>query len=146
MPLEWRRFSELIKSDGCCVIPASAGVPTPSGQVIEQRPQAVDGPSVRGSLGTLFDFDRLRGFRFCNGMSSPSVGIEFIIMEQDRREGLAHMPLNIVGQHTQKNVPAHVRFGTVPNGTDLKVDTLHAAKGLLDLSETFVGPHGIFRA
>ncbi len=146
MLLEGRQFGQLIKSDCCFTISSSARISAPRSQVLEQRLQTMDGPSLRGGLGALLGFDRFRGLRLSDGVTSPSIGIKFIILEKNRREGLTHVPLNVVGQHAQKDVCANVRLCTVPDWTYLKVDTFHAPEGLFNLPETLVGAHGILRA
>jgi hypothetical protein len=62
-----------------------------------------------------------------------------VIVEQDRFERLAHVPFEIVGEHAQKDVGAHAVVAAMVDGPHLDVEGLEAAKGALDVGESFVG-------
>jgi hypothetical protein len=48
--------------------------------------------------------------------------------------GLAHMPLDLVGDHAQQDVRTHPVFEAMVNRADFEVDRLKTAEGLFDLA------------
>jgi hypothetical protein len=58
-----------------------------------------------------------------------------IIVEQARRQRLAHLPLEVIAEHAQAHVGAHARAGVVVDRTNFEVYGLDAAKGALDLGQ-----------
>jgi hypothetical protein len=45
-----------------------------------------------------------------------------VVIEQCRRERLAHLPLDIVGEHAQQDVGAHLLFEAMVSREDFEVD------------------------
>jgi hypothetical protein len=62
-----------------------------------------------------------------------------VIVEEDRLEGLAHVPFEMVSEHAQEDVSAHAVAVAVVDRADLEVDGLVAAEGALDGCELLVG-------
>ena len=82
----------------------------------------------RCALATTLDAERLGGLL---------VGI----VVEHRREALAHVPLDMIGEHAQADVGAHARGGPMEDRSDLEIDGLDAAEGALDLGQALVGAH-----
>jgi hypothetical protein len=55
-----------------------------------------------------------------------------IVTKEHRGKSFAHVPFEIVGEHTQKDVRTHAAFQTVMDGTHLEVKGLEATEGLLN--------------
>ena len=68
-----------------------------------------------------------------------------LVIEQERLERLAHVPLDIVGKHAQRDVGAHALFEAMVNRADLEVDRLETAESLFDVGQALIGSHGVLR-
>ena len=55
------------------------------------------------------------------------------------------MPLDVIGQHAEKDVRPHVIFRVVIDRPHADLDPLQTAKRALDLREALILPHGIRR-
>ena len=66
-----------------------------------------------------------------------------VVVEQERLEGLAHVPLDVVGEHAQEDVRPHPVGAAVVDRAYLQVDGLEGPKGALDLRQVLVGAHGL---
>ena len=66
-----------------------------------------------------------------------------VVVEQERLEGLAHVPLDVVGEHAQEDVRPHPVGAAVVDRPHLQVDRLERPKGALDLRQVLVGAHGL---
>ena len=64
-----------------------------------------------------------------------------VIVEQKRCESLAHMPLDVIGEHAEKDVGTDPIDQVMVDGADLEVNGLVAAKRPLDVAEVFLGTH-----
>ena len=64
-----------------------------------------------------------------------------VLVEQHRGQAPAHVPFQIVGQHAEQDVRAHPRRGPMEHRTQLEIDGLQRAEGVLHAAETFVGAH-----
>ena len=64
-----------------------------------------------------------------------------VVVEQERLEGLAHVPLDVVGEHAQQDVRPHPVGAAVVDQAHLQVDGLEGPKGALDLRQVLVGAH-----
>ena len=112
-----------------------------SGEVVEQRAEAVDGQAVMGALGASLvlscggDFGR-RHHRRALGAGG------IMVVEEQGSETLTHLPFNVVGEHAQQDMGAHPFGGAVVNRPDLEVHGLEASEGALDPVEALVGVHG----
>ena len=60
-------------------------------------------------------------------------------MEQERRQHLAQMPFDVIGEHAQEDMRAHAIGGPVANGPDFQIDGLHRAEGPFHAREILVG-------
>ena len=139
--LEWRGAGEhreggrgtsgegdLVEGEGC--------------EIVEEGAEAVDGvavgssPGVRPCLGALGDPSGLDG-RVPGGAGRRAV----VVLEQERREAPAHVPLDVVGEHAEEDVGADVVGGIDIDGTHPE-EVLDGAEGLLDTGEALVGFDG----
>ena len=68
-------------------------------------------------------------------------GLLVVIVEQHRRQALAHVPFEVIGQHAEKHMPAHPIGQPVMHRTDLQIDGLDAAKGALHQGQGLVAAH-----
>src|SRR5262245_27364889 len=60
--------------------------------------------------------------------------------------GLAHVPLDIVGEHAQENVRAHTGLETMMDGPDLEIHGLERAKRPFHRAQSLVVAHDITAA
>ena len=63
------------------------------------------------------------------------------LSSSSKSKGLAHMPLDVIGEHAEKDMGTDPIDQVMIDGADLEVDGLVAAKRLLDVAEVFVGTH-----
>ena len=73
-------------------------------------------------------------------------GARLVIGEQDRRQGAAHVVLDIVGQHAQEHVRLHATVEPVEHRPHSQVDTLERAERTLDERQALVGGDRRLRA
>ena len=66
-----------------------------------------------------------------------------VLIKEDRFEALAHVPFDMVGEHTEEDMGAHPPGEPVVDRANVEVDGLEAAKGSLDPGETLIGSDGI---
>ena len=52
-----------------------------------------------------------------------------MIVKQDGRQQLAHMPFHVIGKHAKKYVRTHAIRQTVMDGAHMQIDGLETAKG-----------------
>jgi hypothetical protein len=64
-----------------------------------------------------------------------------VVIEQHRGQCLAQVPLDIVGQHAEKNVRTHPLGEAVADRADVEIHCFEAAKGPLDCRQTLLGVH-----
>ena len=69
-----------------------------------------------------------------------ALGLVVVAME-DLRQALAHVPLDVIGQHMEKEMGADPGRAPVKEGPDLQVDGLEGAEGALDPGQGFVAAH-----
>jgi len=62
-------------------------------------------------------------------------------VEQERRQHLAQMPLDVIGEHAQEDMRAHAVGGPMANGADFQIDGFHRAEGLFHSGEILVCLH-----
>ena len=120
------------------------GVGGQGAEVGEQGSEAVHGQVVFGALSG--------GLGACGGRAPGLLdhrgalsfgGGRVVVVEQERLEGLAHVPLDVVGEHAQQDVGAHPVGAAVVDRPYLQVDGLEGPKGALDLRQVLVGAHGL---
>ena len=61
--------------------------------------------------------------------------------QQDRRQRVAHVVLDIVGKHTQEDVRFHAMLEPMVHGPHLQIDTFQRAEGPLDQRQVLVRRH-----
>src|ERR1700745_476645 len=64
-------------------------------------------------------------------------------MEQQRRQSVSQMPLDVVGKHAQENMGAHSFWGPVADWPDFEIDGLQTAEGALHPRQILVGLDGL---
>jgi hypothetical protein len=62
-----------------------------------------------------------------------------VIIEQQVREFLAHMPDDVVSQHAQEHLRTDPPGQAVMDGSDFQVDRFERAESALDVGEARVG-------
>ena len=84
------------------------------GEVGEQRLEAVDGKAAWGALAACLGTGRSRGAGGFDRLVPRGVGVGgIVVVEEQGREGAAHVPLDIVGEHAEEDVGADPAGGTV---------------------------------
>jgi hypothetical protein len=68
-----------------------------------------------------------------------ALGLKILVGEQQLTPGLAHVPLDVVGEHVQEDVGAHARLEPMVDRPDLQVHRLEGAKSAFHPAERF-GP------
>ena len=113
-----------------------------SGQVGKKGSKAVNRPIIGGALGRSLQGSFLGTRSGSNDGGSGGSGlVAVMVVEEDGSETLAHMPMDIIGEHAQKDMSADTIGEVVMDGADLQFGALEAAKSALDLGEIFVGEH-----
>ena len=78
------------------------------GEVGEQGLEAVDGKAVRGALAARLGAGGRRGAGGCDGRGPGGPGRGgIVVVEEERGERPAHVPLDVVGEHAEEDVRAH---------------------------------------
>ncbi len=78
---------------------------------------------VGGEFGTNLALGLRGTLCRCHQRSALGLGRSgVVVIEQDRRERLAHVPFHTVGQHAQQDVGAHPLLKPMVNRTELEVD------------------------
>ena len=137
------RLGELVEPKDALSRAGAAGVAASGGQVGEEAGKTMHGPALRGGFVAFLVPDASRGLGFRDGVAGPAAAVQFFIFEERRGQGFAHVPLDIVGEHCDEDVGAHVVRRAVVDGSNAQVDALETAEGLLDLSEALVGAHRV---
>ena len=65
-----------------------------------------------------------------------------VVIVQHRRERLAHVPFDMIGEHAQQDVGAHARRGPMEDRPQMEIDGLERAERALDLGQALVGADG----
>ena len=65
-----------------------------------------------------------------------------VVVEQQRRQLLAHVPFQVIGQHAQQHMRPHTCCRPVEHRAQFQIHGFHAAEGALDPGEALVGAHG----
>lgn len=55
-------------------------------------------------------------------MSRLSLLREFLVVEEEWRQGSAHVPLQVVGEHAEEDVSSDATLGSVVNGTHEQIE------------------------
>jgi len=66
-----------------------------------------------------------------------------MVVEQQRGQSASHVPFEIVGEQTQKDMSADPRFGLMKHRPDREIEALEAAKGAFDMGQALVGAHRV---
>jgi len=122
------------------IVPHAAVVPAPRSQVSNQGGEALDGKALGSEKGCFLFPCRAGWCGRPHGMSPlPRFG-ELLIIKEERRQGLSHVPHQIVGEEAEKDVSSHVILRSEPDGTDEKIEPLQGPEGLFHLRKAFVAP------
>jgi hypothetical protein len=89
-----------------------AEVPAPGCKMLEEGSKAVNLKALGGTTKSVFPLGRGR----CRGdrVSEGPVTIELLIVKEKWLEGLSHVVLNVVGEHTEKYMRPDVGFRIQP--------------------------------
>ena len=74
------------------------------------------------------------------------LGMLLGVGEHQLAPGLAHVPLDVVGEHAQEDVRAHPIGGAVVDRAHLQVDRLERAERALDVGQRLVVAHAVGRS
>src|SRR5712691_2088769 len=110
----------------------------------EKGVEAVHRQAVGSLAQGLFPPDRSRRLRGSHGIALVTVVPPVLILEEDWRPSLPHMPLQVVGERAQEDVGADAIGNPVIDGPDLEIDPLQAAEGALHLGKSLVVPDRVF--
>ena len=104
----------------------------------------VNGQAVLCALGGGLAMSRAGALGWCDDGGSCGVSLgALVIVEQDRSERLAHVPLEIIGEHAEQHVSTHPIGQAVMDGSDFEIDRLDGTEGALGLAQALVGAHDI---
>ena len=78
-----------------------------------------------------------------HGVAGGDGGVEVLVLEQQRRERPAQVPLDGVGEDAQEQMRTHALFDAVVDGADAQVDGLEAPEGAHDVGEVLVRAHDV---
>jgi len=99
--LQGRRFGQLFESRRIGRGLDPAAIAALDGLHVQQRVEAVNGQAVGRALGPFFSLDGGRSFGGRDGIAdAPQFG-QFLICEQQRSPGAAHVPFDVVGHPAQ---------------------------------------------
>jgi transposase len=120
------------------------GVAREGCEFCEQGLEAVDRQAVVGALGGGLATRSLGALSGSDdgGSCGGSLGA-LMIVEQVRSERLAHVPLEIVGEHAQQHMGADPIGQAMVDRSDLEIDGLDRTEGTLGLAQALVDPHDI---
>ena len=114
------------------------------GEVGQERPEAVDGQTVRGAFPAGLGAGRRGGAGGGDGRWPGGLGRGgIVVVEEQRGERAAHVPLDAVGEHAEKDVGADRAFKAVVDGPHPDIDGLVAAERPLYPAQAPVGPHRV---
>ena len=97
MPLEIGGFGECGEADGLFALSGAAGVLAAGGEFLDQALKVVDRPSICCLAVLFFALDCFAGLSLGHGVSAPTVGFEFFVLEEHRSQRFAHVPFDVVG-------------------------------------------------
>ena len=110
----------LLGSDG-----GDEGVLGEGRQIGEKGSEAVDREAVAGSAGGLLGDGGAGALGFGDDAGALRFGgLLVAVVVEHRRQALAHMPFQVVGEHANKDVAAHAIGQPVIDRPDLEVDRL----------------------
>jgi len=109
------------------------------GQIAQQRLETMDLKAILGRLGHGLALGGLGALRGRNDGAACSPALSgIVIIEQNRRQQAAHMPLDVVSEHAEQDVSADAIRQAMVNGPDVEVNRLQAAKGAFNARQIFV--------
>ena len=110
-----------------------AGVANDRGEVCQQGAEAVHGQPVSGSLALGLGSGRRGRLRRGDDRATRFLcPLAIVVVEENRRQIAAHVPLDVVGEHAEKDVAAYPVLEAVMNRADLQIHGLDRAKRALD--------------
>ena len=122
----------------------AAGVAHDGGEFGHQGREAVRGRAVVQRVAGRLGQRRLgalgRRHRIARGL-----GLLIGVGEHQLAPGLAHVPLDVVGEHAQEDVRAHPIGGAVVDRAHLQIDRLERAERALDVGQRLVVAHAVGR-
>jgi len=102
-----------------------------AGEIVDEGAEAVHWQTVGGFLDLRLAPGRRRRSSLLHrrGALAPR-RLTVIVLEEQRREALSHVPFHVVGQHAQEHMSADMILGVDPDRPDLEVG-LGDAEGAL---------------
>src|SRR5437764_6528219 len=74
------------------------------------------------------------------------MGLLVFVTEKQLSPGFEHVPLYVVGQHTEKDVSPHPRFQMMKDGPHLQVDGFEGPESAFHMTRQLITTHGVLRA
>ena len=62
-------------------------------------------------------------------------------MEEERRQGVAQMPFDVIGEHAEEDMGAHAVCRPVSDRPDVEIDGFQGPEGAFDTGEILIGLH-----
>ena len=135
-----------LEAGGVLAFAYTAGIGTERGQGTEQAIEGAEREAFLRAFGPFLGLRCGRRFGRGHGIARGADLREFLVDEEEGSQGFAHMPFDIVRQHTQEQVSADASLQAVMDGADAQVQALERPEGLLDIAQAFVSPHGVLCA
>ncbi len=66
------------------------------------------------------------------------------VFERQRRPGLDHVPLHVIGQHAEEDVRLDTAFGPMADRAHLQIDTFQCAECPLHFGQPLMVEHRLF--
>ena len=117
--------------------------PRQGGEFLEER-RPGDGRVVVGRRSTgALSLRAFAGLRGPDGGAGAADFLDVLVVEEHGREGLAHVPLDVLGEQAQEEMSAHPPVEPVVDGPHEQVVALERAERPLGLLQLLVAPHGV---
>ena len=121
-----------------------------AGQGGERGEQALEAQNRQAVLGAPFGLLGAGGGRAL-GLGDDALplrlgGLSVGLVVEHGRQLLAHVPLDVIGEHAQEDMRPNPRCEAVVERPDLQIDGLERAKGAFHLGERLAGAHRPFIA
>jgi hypothetical protein len=130
----WTRMhDELVSGIGYC----GDCVSRQRGEASEKGSKAGQREAIQRRAMSLFGDGRGRALRLSDDTGSQGFGGRLLgIVVEHRGEALAQMPLDVIGEHAQRDVSAHARRRPLEDRSNLQIDDLDAPNNAFHLGET----------
>jgi len=126
--LDGGRFGFLLPG-GCAFEAGLHGVADQRCEIGEQGLKAVDGRAVGGSLRSRFEGGT--GGGLLGGDHILARFRRLVVVKEHWSQRLAHVPLDVIGEHAQEDMGSHAILVAVVDGAHLQIDGLDASESLI---------------